>query len=110
VEFDGIFGLGPKAKFVPKPWRFYDYYCKYYCCNTYNNNHIVVVKLFNYLGNIISCENGLDIDNKLHNYLKTTSILNNVFRPQNTLKKTTIELYNTLALIWHVIWQRNWDC
>jgi len=40
----------------------------------------------------------LDIDNKLHNYLKITGILNNVFRPQKTLKKTRIKLYNTLVL------------
>ena len=40
----------------------------------------------------------MDIDNKLHNYLKITSILNNVFRPQKTLKKTRIKLYNTLTL------------
>jgi hypothetical protein len=40
----------------------------------------------------------LDIDNILHNYLKITGILNNVFRPQKTLKKTRIKLYNTLAL------------
>jgi len=30
--------------------------------------------------------------------LKLTGILNNVFRPQKTLKKTRIKLYNTLAL------------
>ena len=40
----------------------------------------------------------MDIDDKLHNYLKFTGILNNVFRPQKTLKKTRIKLYNTLAL------------
>ena len=40
----------------------------------------------------------MDIDNKLRNYLQTTGILNNVFRPQKNLKKTRIELYNTLAL------------
>jgi hypothetical protein len=40
----------------------------------------------------------LDIDHKLHNYLKFTGILNKVFRPQKTLKKTRIKLYNTLAL------------
>ena len=39
-----------------------------------------------------------DIDNKLHNYLKITGIINNVFRPQKTLKKTRIKLYNTLTL------------
>jgi hypothetical protein len=40
----------------------------------------------------------LDIDNKLHNYLKITGILNNVFRPQKNLKKTRLKLYNTLTL------------
>jgi len=30
--------------------------------------------------------------------LKITGIINNVFRPQKTLKKTRIKLYNTLAL------------
>jgi hypothetical protein len=40
----------------------------------------------------------LDIDNKLYGYLKITGILNNVFRPQKTLKKTRIKLCNTLAL------------
>ena len=47
---------------------------------------------------MISYEKELDIDNKLHNYLKITCILNNVFRPQKTLKKTRIKLHNTLAL------------
>jgi hypothetical protein len=41
----------------------------------------------------------LDIDNKLHNYLKITGIINNLFRLQKKkLKKTRIKLYNTLAL------------
>ena len=40
------------------------------------------VNLFNYLGNMISYEKELDIDKKLHNYLKITGILNNMFRPQ----------------------------
>ena len=52
-----------------------------------DNKIIEPVSSFNYLGNI-SYEKGLDIDNKLHNYLKITGILNNVFRPQKTLKKT----------------------
>ena len=47
---------------------------------------------------MISYGKELDIDNKLHNYLKITRFLNNVFRPQKTLKKTIIRLYNTLAL------------
>jgi hypothetical protein len=53
--------------------------------------------MFNRLGNI-SYERELNIDNKLNNYLKITGILNNVFRPQTTLKKKRIKLYNTLAL------------
>ena len=47
---------------------------------------------------MISYEKELDNDNKLHNYLKITGILNNVFRPQKALKKTRIKLFNTLAL------------
>ena len=50
------------------------------------------------LSSDVSYEKELDIDNKLHNYLKITSILNNVFRPQKSLKKTRIKLYITLAL------------
>ena len=63
-----------------------------------DNKIIEQVNLFNYLGNMICYEKKLDIDNKLHNYFKITGIINNVFRPQNTLKKTRIKLYNTLAL------------
>ena len=63
-----------------------------------DNKIIEQVNLFNYLGNTISYEGELHIDNKLNNFLKITGILNNVFRPQKTLKKTTIKLYNTLAL------------
>ena len=46
------------------------------------------VNLFNCLGNVISYEGELDVDNKLNNFLKITGILNSVFRPQKTLKKT----------------------
>ena len=48
---------------------------------------------------MISYEGELDIDNKLNNFRKITGILNIVFRPQKTLKKTTIKLHNTLALL-----------
>jgi hypothetical protein len=63
-----------------------------------DNKIIEQVKSFNYLGNMISYERELDIDNKLNNYLKITDILNNVFRLQKTLKRTRIKLYNALAL------------
>jgi hypothetical protein len=47
---------------------------------------------------MIPYEGELDIDKKLNNFLKTSGILNNVFRPQKALKKTRIKLYNTIAL------------
>ena len=47
-----------------------------------DNKIIEKVNLFNYLGNVISYEGQLDIDNELNNFLKITGILNNVFRPQ----------------------------
>ena len=36
---------------------------------------------------MILYEKELDIDTKLHNYLKITGIINNVFRPQKPLRK-----------------------
>jgi hypothetical protein len=39
---------------------------------------------------MISYEKELDIDNKLHNYLKITGILNNIFRSQKLLRKQKI--------------------
>jgi len=66
--------------------------------NVIDNKIIEQPNLFSYLGNMISYEKQLVIDNKLHNYLKITGILNNVFRTQKSLKKTRIKLYNTLAL------------
>jgi len=44
-----------------------------------DNTIIEQVNLFNCLGNMISYEGELDIDNKLNNILKITGILNNVF-------------------------------
>ena len=52
-----------------------------------DNKIIEQVNSFNYLGNMISCEKELDIDNKLRDYLKITGIINNVFRPQKPLRK-----------------------
>jgi len=68
-----------------------------------------IINSFNYLGNI-SYEKEFDIDNKLHNYLKITGIINNVFGPQKTLKKTRIKLYNTLALPVLLYGSETWDC
>jgi hypothetical protein len=47
------------------------------------------VKLFKYLGNMISYERELDIDNKLNSYMKIMLILNNLFRSQKTLNTLT---------------------
>ena len=45
------------------------------CLVLYWCNNLEQVNSFNYLGNIISYEKELDIDNKLHNYLKITGTL-----------------------------------
>jgi hypothetical protein len=45
---------------------------------------------------------------KLNNYLKITGIINNVFRPKITLKKTKIKLCNTLALPTLLYGSENW--
>ena len=47
-----------------------------------DNKIIEQVNLFNYLGNMVSYEGELDIDNKLNNFFKITGILNNFFSPQ----------------------------
>ena len=51
-----------------------------------DNNIIEQVHLFNYLRNMISYEKELDIDNKLHDFLKIIGILNYVFRPQKPIE------------------------
>jgi len=48
---------------------------------------VIGVNLFNALGNTISYDGELNIDNKLSNFFKITDILNSVFRPQKTLRK-----------------------
>jgi hypothetical protein len=42
---------------------------------------------------LISHKKEVDTDNKFGNDLKITGIINNVLRPQKTLKKTRIKLY-----------------
>ena len=75
-----------------------------------DNKIIEQVNLFNSLGNMISYEGELDIDNKLNNFFKMTGILNNVFRQQKkTLRKTRIKLYNTLALPVLLHGSENWS-
>jgi hypothetical protein len=43
-----------------------------------DNKIIEQVNSFTYLGNLISYENEMDIDNKLNKYLKITGIISNV--------------------------------
>jgi hypothetical protein len=50
----------------------------------------------------------MDIGNKLNNYLKITGIINNVFRPKKSLKKTRIKLYNTQLLPTLLYGSENW--
>jgi len=52
-----------------------------------DNKIIEQVNSFNYLGSMISYGKELDIDDKLHNYLNITGILNKVYRPQKLLRK-----------------------
>jgi len=73
-----------------------------------DNKIIEQVNLFNYLGNMISYEGELDIGNKRNNFLKITGILNDLFRPQKTLNKTRIKLYNTLALPFLLYGSETW--
>jgi len=50
----------------------------------------------------------VEVDNILNNYLKITSIINNMSRPQKTLKKTRIKLCNTIALTALLKGSENW--
>jgi hypothetical protein len=72
------------------------------------NQIIEQVNSFNYLENLMSYEKEMDIDNKMNNYLKTTGIINNMFRPQKTLNKTGLQLYSTLALTGLLYGSQNW--
>ena len=58
-----------------------------------DNKILEGVNYFNHLGNLISYEKEVDIDNKLNNYLKLTGFINNKFRLQTILKETKIKLY-----------------
>ena len=64
---------------------------------------------FNYLGNPITYEKEEDIDSKLNTYLQITGMTNNMFRAQKSLKKTRINLYNTLALPALLHGSNNWS-
>ena len=55
--------------------------------NVIDNKIIEQVNLFNSLGNMISYEGELDIDNKLNNFLEITGILNNVLEHKKPLRK-----------------------
>ena len=49
-------------------------------------------------------EKETDIDNKMNNYLRTTGIINNMFRPRKTLKKTRLKLYKYTDPCRFIIW------
>jgi hypothetical protein len=50
----------------------------------------------------------VDIDKKLNNCLKIIGIINSMFRPQKTLKKRRINLYNTQVLSALLYGSENW--
>ena len=56
----------------------------------------------------MSCENEVDIDNKLNNHLTKTYIINSTFRRQKTLNKTRIKLSNTPAVPGLLSGSENW--
>ena len=60
--------------------------------NIIDNTIIKNVNSFNFLGNLISYEKELDMNNQGNNYWKITGIKNSVFRPLKTLKKTRLKL------------------
>jgi hypothetical protein len=76
--------------------------------NEIYNKIIEQVNSFQNLGNFISYEKELYIDNKLNNYLKTWGIANNTFRQKKTLKKTRIKLHNSITLPSLLYGSENW--
>jgi len=72
-----------------------------------DNKTVEQVNSFNYLGNMISYEKELDINNKLHDYLKITVILSNVFRPQKIPYENKNKMKQYTNPPSFVMWQRN---
>jgi hypothetical protein len=72
------------------------------------DNKIIEVSSFKYLGNLISHEKEVDIDNKLSKYRNITGTINIVFRALKTLRKTTIKLNNTQTLPALLYRSENW--
>jgi hypothetical protein len=62
---------------------------------------------FNYLGNLMSYEKEMDIDNKMNNYLKITNNKQYVYTTE-TFKKTRLKLYSTLVLTRWLYSSQNW--
>jgi hypothetical protein len=57
---------------------------------------------------LIPHDKEVDVDNKFNNYFKSTGIINNMFRPHKTLKKTRLKLLITLALPAVLYVAENW--
>jgi hypothetical protein len=60
-----------------------------------DNKIIEQVSSFNYLGNSVSCEEEVDIDSKLSNYLIITGIISNRFRPHDIKENQNETLQDT---------------
>ena len=70
----------------------------YLCAQSTDNKITEQVNTYIYLGNLTFYAKEVDLDIKLNNHLKITGIINNMFRPQKTLKETRLKLYNILAI------------
>jgi hypothetical protein len=57
-----------------------------------DNRIIEQVYSFNFLVDLIFYKAEVDIDNKLSNYLKITSFINSMFRPQKAFKKNKTKI------------------
>jgi len=59
------------------------------------------------MGHPVLWKKDVDINKKMNNYLKIIGIINSMFRPQKTLKKRRMNLYNT-ALSALLYGSENW--
>jgi hypothetical protein len=62
-----------------------------------NNKILEQVNTFNYLGYYLSYEEEKYLNMKIKNFLKTTGIINQIFKPNIVSKCTRIKIYKILA-------------
>jgi hypothetical protein len=57
----------------------------------------------------LSYEGEKDIDVKIPKFLKITGVINTIFKPSVVQEQTRIQIYNTLALLDPLVWERKLD-